>query len=142
MNRDELIQFLAVAVRGPACPDRVANGLAMRGGGKDAMRPPTPDEWAAHVLEHAKALRRAVERYAEEHETAAMREQEALYERGTKAVQLAHEERRRREAMRVVSSVAAEPPAAPSESGGPTCASCGAEHDPPDYGSGDGCTQW
>ncbi len=214
MTRDELIRLMAIAVHGPPCPEQATAGLS----GRTALRAPTADEWAAHVLEHAKALGRLLD--AEDRSVDARREPTLdpdsdlshawprlarSIRAGTMTARAAADEIRAyyapskpagidvdcmkeleqlAAAERAVVGVAAErmapgvskdavvmplpcggmlvgidprmplddlreavckaisPTVATSEPSAPTCDHCGAEHDTPDYGTGDGCTQW
>lgn len=55
MSRADLLTLLAIASGyAPPCP-------YAKGADPFVPRPPTPDEWAAHLMAHAKALGRAVD---------------------------------------------------------------------------------
>lgn len=127
MNRTELIQSMGVAAYAqpmPYQPDQEKPGR---------LRPPTPDEWAAHVLEHAKALGRVVEKEAARLAAEEERRRNEVYARDApdlSGFDLSTKEGRSlaanslNEARHRVRSVAY------------------SEHATPDYDTGDGCTQW
>lgn len=65
MTRADLLTLLAIASgHAPPCPDGYSEGVFAA----FVPRPPTPGEWAAHLMAHALAIGRAVDRELAHHE--------------------------------------------------------------------------